>query len=145
MNEPVAGQGTSVRREEHQPITSSSTVGDYLEAWLTGKRSLRPSTYASHEAHVRRYLVPYLGQLPLDGLRSHHIERMYRLLADQGGQRRGPLSESGMRRIHSTLATAMNAAVDSGLLDRSPSATVTLPGAPERGRTARAGIQGGRS
>jgi hypothetical protein len=57
---------------------------------------------------------------------------MYRLLADEGSQGRGPQSEAGLRRIHTTLAAALNAAVGRGLLDHNPSETVKLPGSTAR-------------
>ena len=100
----------------------------YLEEWLWGKQSLRPSTHASYETHVRRYLVPYLGKLRLDGLRPVHIERMYReswptRTTGAGGRCRC----RRLRRIHATLMSALNTAVRRGLIDRNPAATVELP------------------
>lgn len=109
-------------------ITSTSTVEAFLQAWLEAKQSpLCPPTYASHEADVRRYLVPYLGNLPLDGLRPAHIERMYRLQAHSDGHGEAPLSVASLRRIHATLTSALNAAVKQGLLDRNPAVPVRLP------------------
>lgn len=110
-----------------QAVTSSSTVEDFLEDWLWGKQSLRPSTHASNEVHVRRYLVPYLGKLRLDGLHAGHVQRMYRVLAEQDRRDGKPLSVSSLRRIHATFMSAMNTAVRRGLLERNPAATVELP------------------
>lgn len=101
------------------------TVGMYLDEWLWGKQALRPSTHASYETHVRRYLSPALGQLPLGALRHLHVERMYRNLAEAECGR--ALSNATMRRIHATLMSAMNAAVRRGLIERNPAATVELP------------------
>ena len=112
-------------------ITPTSTVGDFLEDWLGAQRSLRPSTYASHEAHVRRYLLPYLGNLPLDGLRPAHIERMYRLQAHPDGHGETPLSIASLRQVHATLASALNTAVKRGLVGANPATPVLLPRAPE--------------
>jgi integrase len=109
------------------PITPSSTVENYLEEWLWGKQSLRPSTHASYETHVRRYLVPHLGNLRLDGLSAAHVQRMYRLLANQEGRGGKQLSVASLRRIHATLMSALNTAVRRGLIDRNPAATVELP------------------
>src|SRR3954471_23743277 len=94
-----------------QQITSSSTVEDFLEDWLWGKQSLRPSTHASYEVHVRRYLVPFLGKLRLAGLQAGPVQRMYGLLAERDGGGGKPLSVSSLRRIHATLMSAMNTAV----------------------------------
>ena len=108
-------------------ISASSTVEDFLEDWLWGKQSLRPSTHASYETHVRRHLVPYLGKLRLDRLQAGDVQKMYRLLAEQDGRGGRPLSVSSLRRIHATLMSAMNTAVRRGLLDRNPADTVELP------------------
>ena len=85
------------------------TVREFLTAWVVGKQSLRPSTRLSYGIHVRRYLVPYLGDLPLRGLRALHIERMYHHLAtaDEPSVR---MSTATLRRIHCTLMSALNTA-----------------------------------
>lgn len=101
------------------------TVGEYLDEWLWGKQSLRPSTHAAYEAHVRRYLAPMLGGLPLDQLRPVHIERMYRELAAECDGR--SLSVSTLHRVHATLMSALNTAVKRGVIERNPAATVELP------------------
>ena len=104
----------------------SGTVGEYLENWLWGKQSLRPSTHAAYESHVRRYLVPMLGTIPLAELGPVHLERMYRrLLEDQPTGR--SLSVSTLHRLHATVMSALNTAVKRGLIDRNPAATVELP------------------
>ncbi|GAA0989525.1 Putative prophage phiRv2 integrase [Nocardioides aquaticus] len=106
------------------------TVETYLENWLWGKQSLRPSTHTSYEIHIRRYLVPYLGNLPLTALRPLHVERMYRELAMLEGTRGRPITVSTLRRVHATLMSAMNTAVRRGLIERNPAATVELPRTP---------------
>jgi integrase len=107
----------------HQP-----TVGEYLEEWLWGKQSLRPSTHMSYETHVRRYLTPHLGSLPIASLRAVHIEGMYRQLS-QGDSTlpQRSLSVATLRRIHATLRSALNTAVKRGLIERNPASTVELP------------------
>lgn len=75
------------------------TVESYLREWLTGKRSLRESTQLSYRIHLDRYLVPYLGQLPLTELRpdtsSGCIGRSQRLRVLTGGRSRSrPYAES---------------------------------------------------
>lgn len=102
------------------------TVGQFLDDWLAGKQSLRPSTALSYATHIRLYLSPYLGVLRLDALRSLHIERMYREIALLDEHAR-PLSVSTLRRIQATLMSALNTAVRRGLIERNPAATVELP------------------
>jgi hypothetical protein len=40
-------------------------TGEWLERWLASRVSLRASTSRGYAAHVRGYLVPYLGGIPL--------------------------------------------------------------------------------
>jgi integrase len=107
----------------------SVTVGEYLEEWLWGKQALRPSTHRSYENHLRKYLIPLLGHLPLRALRALHVDRAYRQIATSERYGR-PLSVATLRRIHATLMSALNTAVRRGLIDRNPAATVELPRAP---------------
>lgn len=46
----------------------SLTLGSFLrDEWLPAVRAkIRPTTYVGYEGHVRRYLVPGLGDKPLD-------------------------------------------------------------------------------
>src|SRR5688572_15826765 len=105
----------------------AGTVGEYMESWLWGKQSLRPSTHAAYEIHIRRYLVPYLGNLSIEALRPLHVQRMYRELAMRHDEHGRGLSVATLRRIHATLMSAMNTAVRRGLIERNPAATVELP------------------
>src|SRR5262249_61069213 len=60
-----------------QAINATMTVGEWLDQWLAGRRTIRKSTRRSYEAHVRRYLKPHLGHLPIDRLRVVHIAAMF--------------------------------------------------------------------
>lgn len=103
------------------------TVEQFLDDWLAGKQSLRPSTALSYATHIRRYLSPHLGVLLLEALRPLHIERMYREISLLGDEHGRPLSVSTLRRIQATLMSALNTAVRRGLIERNPAATVELP------------------
>ena len=60
---PEADEGHAPSSAPHS-ISATSSVAEYLEDWLWGKQSLRPSTHRSYETHVRRYFTPHLGDLP---------------------------------------------------------------------------------
>src|SRR3954470_5967273 len=113
----------STRRQRHLAVAQDpaprgvsvpepGTVGEYLEEWLWGKQSLRPSTHLAYETHIRRYLVPHLGSVELVALRAAHLEAMYRQLALSDGTR--TLSVATLRRIHATLTSALSTAVRRG-------------------------------
>lgn len=51
------------------------TVAEYLDAWLAGKRNIRPSTHALYSSHVRVHIKPALGSYGIAELQPRHVER----------------------------------------------------------------------
>jgi integrase len=105
----------------------SMTVGEYLEAWLAGKHSLKPKTVAGYRDAIDLYLRPGLGHIRLQDLRAHDLDRFY--VSIQIGRRGRPLSPSTIRRIHAVLRSALNSAVKRRLLLHNPALHIEL--APE--------------
>jgi integrase len=103
------------------------TVGEYLEAWLTGKHALKPKTVSLYRDFTTNYLVPNLGEIRLLQLRAHHLDRMYASITL--GRRGRPLSPATIRRVHAVLRSALNTAVKRRLIPYSPAEQVEL--APE--------------
>lgn len=116
-------------------IDDKLTLGEWLTTWLAAKTSgsgvsgvgqpLRPTTARSYESHVRLYLAPLLGQVPLAKLRSEHIAEAYERILEQPAT--STMSPSTLRRIHATLSSALVAAVRSRRIDRNPAEYVELP------------------
>jgi hypothetical protein len=88
------------------------TVADWLEVWLTTRVRLRATTMRSYSAHVRRYLIPHLGMVLLAELDAGHLEKVFTALLTQE-----KLTVATLRRVHSTLRSALNAAVREKLGD----------------------------
>jgi integrase len=104
-----------------------TTVAAYLEQWLSWKRGLRDSTRLSYRQHLDDYLVPALGQYRLADLerRPELIEQMFsNLVTGVSGK---PLSPASVRRIYSTLRSALNSAVKRRMLAHNPALHVELP------------------
>jgi hypothetical protein len=53
------------------------STGEWLSRWLESRVSLRASTSRSYAAHVRSYLVPYLGGIPLAALTAGDVQAMF--------------------------------------------------------------------
>jgi hypothetical protein len=53
------------------------TTGAWLDRWLASRMSLRASTSRGYAAHVRAYLVPYLGGIPLAELSPADVQAMF--------------------------------------------------------------------
>jgi len=99
-------------------VANPAAVGEYLDQWLAGKRSLRPSTLKSYREHVEIYLRPSLGDLRLRELRADHVDRLLAALATGADARQ--LSPATQRRVYATLRGALNAAVAHRLLPYNP-------------------------
>ena len=95
---PVAGLGT----------------GEWLERWLASRVSLRASTSRGYAAHVRGYLVPYLGGIPLAELSPADVQAMFAAIIRGDAALGRPVSAATLRRIHATLRAALNGAVRAG-------------------------------
>jgi integrase len=103
------------------------TTGDWLERWLTSRVSLRASTSRGYAAHVRAYLVPYLGGIPLAELSPGDVQAMFTAII-RGEAALGRLvSATTLRRIHATLRAALNGAVRAGLIISNPGRWPELP------------------
>ncbi|MEU3017476.1 tyrosine-type recombinase/integrase [Nocardiopsis sp. NPDC007018] len=124
------GAGVDVRKE-------APTVGAYLEAWIQAKPDLAEGTRTSYAGHIRKYLVPHLGKVRLDRLKSSQVEAMFewieannerilearesedaKVRASVRGQR--VVSLSTKHRIRATLRSALSDAV------RSPEESVNV-------------------
>jgi len=132
------------------------SFGDYLEQWLSGKVKLKAGTRLSYETHIKLYLKPGLGHVELAALRDHDFEELYgamrlvgrlpegqrpspmlrRLLAARTDtpQAKRPLTPARIRRVHSTVMSALNSAVRRRKLAYNPAKYVEL----ESGRAPRA-------
>jgi integrase len=113
---------------------SALTVGEYLEQWLDGARlRLRPGAYDACEVHVRVYIAPRIGQVPLQRLTTGTIKALYAELRKSGRARGGgPLSAKTVHNVHRTLSRALNDAVTDRLLAGNPAARAhRQPESPE--------------
>ncbi|WP_369801127.1 hypothetical protein [Nocardiopsis sp. SBT366] len=117
------GTGADVRKE-------APTVGVFLKSWLAAKPDLAEGTRTSYAGHIRKYLVPQLGKIRLDRLKSSQVEAMFewieanneqilearesedaKVRASVQGQR--VVSLSTKQRIRATLRSALSDAVRS--------------------------------
>lgn len=104
---------------------SKLTLGIYLgDQWLPAyKAEVRPGTWAAAEGHVRNYIRPRIGEVPMQSLTRTVIKGMYADLRETGAVRGdGGLSEKTVHNVHLTLHRALEDAVDDRLLSRNPAA-----------------------
>jgi len=103
------------------------TTGEWLRRWLASRVSLRASTARSYAAHVRGYLVPYLGTIPLAALTPGDVQAMFTAVIRDETVLGRPVSAATMHRIHATLRAALNGPVRAGLIAVNPGRCPELP------------------
>lgn len=121
------------------PAGAALTVGEYLAGWIERDRvRVRPSTWDVREMHVRCYLVPSLGRIPLARLSAADVERAlgsYLVTGrperpakrTRGRQNAKGVSPMTVRHIRATLRRALSGAVKDGLVSRNAAADAEPP------------------
>lgn len=130
------------------PLDRSQTTGDWLTQWMAGKRALRNSAARGYRQHIDHYLMPMLGEIPLDRLSPDHIDDMFSaidewnreieaakkegrrpVLVGDVRQRSGVVGVATQRRIFATLRGALNVAMTSRprRIDYNPCDSVEMP------------------
>jgi integrase len=107
--------------------------GTFLEnEWLPAKRStVKATTLASYDMHVRKHIVPRLGEIRLLGLTAGHLNAFYgELLAEGRRDGKGGLSPTTVRRVHATIHKALADGVRWGRLPRNLADQADPPRAP---------------
>lgn len=109
-----ADQGTA-------PGSGRLTVGAWMKQWLEGRHGITAVTRSGYEIQIRRHIIPGLGAIRLEHLRPDHVLAFHQSLRRQG------LSERTVHHVHVTLSSALNRAVELGLVSRN---VATIAGAP---------------
>jgi len=108
------------------------TVGVFLPTWIEDQVSsgrIRVTTARGYCQHIRDHLIPHLGHLRLRDLRTSHVTTMPRAVAK--GQPDTPTpSGATVRRVHSTLRSALASALRQQLVSHNAAVNVELPAAP---------------
>jgi integrase len=113
---------------------SRITTGAYLEQWLDHVKRVRAA--ATHERYtycLNRYVIPHVGTLRFQSLSPLHLQQLYDLLAERGGQDGAPLSAGTCALVHRVLRRAMQQAIRWQLRPTNPCDAVDPP-MPPRGR-----------
>jgi hypothetical protein len=113
-------------------------TGEWLSRWLESRVSLRASTSRSYTAHVRGYLVPYLGGIPLAAPAPGDVQAMFTAIIRDETALGRPVGAATLHRIHATLRAALNGAVRAGLIGVNPGRYPELPRAARPRPQARA-------
>jgi integrase len=100
---------------------SRLTFGQFLtNEWLPAITStIRPNTLMSYRMHVESYIIPRLGEVPLQSLTAGQLNATYADLAANGRAKGGgPLNPATVRRVHATIHRALRDAARWGSVVR---------------------------
>ena len=129
--EAKAAEAEALRRIRDGMFVEPSrlTVGAYLtEMWLPSMASqVRATTLGGYRHNVRAYIVPRLGDIPLQRLTTARVGALYGELVASGGQNGRPLSPKTVRYVHTTLRRALRDAMADGLVVRNVAAQARPP------------------
>ena len=101
------------------------------------KPKLRPTTQANYESRIRLHIVPEIGKIPLNKLTQNDLQQFYARLkktgrlrfTDQNGE---GLSDRMVRMCHAVCRTALEKAMQDGLIRTNPAIGCKLP--PKKAR-----------
>lgn len=113
---------------------SSMTLGEWLDKWLRDflPGTIRQTTLDGYRRNIKNYIKPNLGDAKLAFITTNDIQKMYNKLKKNGRIRRHPdygneLADSTVIKIHTTLHSAMEAAVKNHLIQKNPTDGTKLP------------------
>ncbi|GGK43452.1 hypothetical protein GCM10010124_40280 [Pilimelia terevasa] len=68
-------------------VHADNLTGDYLREWLDSRRGkLSPKTVRNYDDHIRLYFQPEIGDVPLQKLRTHHIQDVFNAIDDRNDE-----------------------------------------------------------
>ena len=112
-------------------------------AWLTywyenhSKPKIRPTTQETYESRIRLHIIPEIGSIPLNKLTQNDLQQFYGRLKKSGRKRFADkygegLSDRMVRMCHATCRSALEKAVQDGLIRVNPAIGCKLP--PKKAR-----------
>lgn len=103
------------------------TVAQFMrEHWLPSLDK-RPTTMASYDVTVEKWIIPHLGGVILPALTPQNVQKMLETLRARGGKRGRPLSPRSAQYAYTVLRMALSHAVRQGYIARNPAAQVECP------------------
>ncbi|MBQ9719534.1 MAG: site-specific integrase, partial [Oscillospiraceae bacterium] len=117
-----------------EKLTSDMPFGDWLDYWYQNyvKDAIRPATQQGYENSIYRHIIPEMGAIPLNKLSQNDLQQFYVRLK-QGGRLLRPntdgktLSDRSVRACHLNCHSALEKAVEQGLLHTNPADGCKLP------------------
>lgn len=110
---------------------SKITLGEWLIKWLTVyvRPKVKPGSYANYDHIARTHIIPALGNIPLQYLRTNVIQEFYNQKIKNGRLNgKGGLSPRIIHLMHQVINGALKQAVRERLINTNPAEHTTRPG-----------------
>lgn len=108
--------------EQNKSITPNIILEKWIAEWLDAYVKppvLKQKTYENYRDRLA-YLLPLLGKRRLNTLTTKEIQEALKKLYAEGGAKKQGLAAHSVNRIRSYLKSALNDAIDNGLLTKNP-------------------------
>lgn len=122
-----------------EKVRSEMLFGDWLTYWYENhsKPKIRPTTQETYESRIRLHIIPEIGDIPLNKLTQNDLQQFYGRLKKSGRKRFTDkygegLSDRMVRMCHATCRSALEKAVQDGLIRVNPAIGCKLP--PKKAR-----------
>ena len=113
--------------------------GVWLTYWYENhsKPKIRPTTQETYESRIRLHIIPEIGDIPLNKLTQNDLQQFYGRIKNSGRKRFTDkygegLSDRMVRMCHATCRSALEKAVQDGLIRVNPAIGCKLP--PKKAR-----------
>ena len=120
-------------------VRSEMPLGVWLTYWYENhsKPKIRPTTQETYESRIRLHIIPEIGDIPLNKLTQNDMQQFYGRLKKSGRKRFTDkygegLSDRMVRMCHATCRSALEKAVQDGLIRVNPAIGCKLP--PKKAR-----------
>ena len=122
-----------------EKVRPEMLFGDWLTYWYENhsKPKIRPTTQETYESRIRLHIIPEIGDIPLNKLTQNDLQQFYGRLKKSGRKRFTDkygegLSDRMVRMCHATCRSALEKAVQDGLIRVNPAIGCKLP--PKKAR-----------
>lgn len=103
----------------------------YFSRWLNSiAPKVRENTWAGYSGYARNHILPALGHLPIDDIKTSHIQALYDRLIAKG------MPMKTLYQIHVLIGGCLRTALPDGVIKRDPTVGTTRTGAIKPKKTA---------
>lgn len=124
----------SCGEKRNEKLRPDMPFGEWLDFWYQtwSKPTLRPKTQLDYESCIYQHIIPNLGTTPLDRLTQNDFQQFYAYLKKNGRLIRADVYGSGLsdrmvRACHTRCRTALDKAMEEGLIRVNPADGCKLP------------------